>query len=125
MFFETPDLKSAKGWSGIGAINYPRLDRFQEYLRRRPADSLETLISTDKRFRDTKQGLDAYAEAWALTYFLIHQKPKEYVAYLKLLSQKKPLLTDTPEKRIEEFEKIFGNRQKLDEDFTRYMGKMK
>jgi hypothetical protein len=125
VFFETPDLKSAKGWSGIGAINYPRLERFQEYLRRRPVDSLETLISTDRRFRDTKQGLDAYAEAWALTYYLIRQKPKEYIAYLKALSQKKPLLTDTPEKRIEEFEKIFGNPRQLDLEFTRYMGRMK
>jgi hypothetical protein len=125
VFFETPDLKSAKGWGAIGGINYPRLDRFQEYLRHRGTDSLDTLISTDKRLRDTKQGLDAYAEAWALTYFLIHQKPKEYVAYLKLLSQKKPLITDTPEKRLEEFEKIFGNRRRLDEEFVRYMSKLK
>jgi hypothetical protein len=125
VFFETPDLKSAKGWGAIGGINYPRLDRFQEYLRRRGTDSLDTLISTDKRLRDMKQGLDAYAEAWALTYFLIHQKPKEYVAYLKLLSEKKPLITDTPEKRLEEFEKIFGNRRRLDEEFVRYMNKLK
>jgi hypothetical protein len=125
LYFETPDLRSAKGWSGIGSINYSRLDRFQENLRRRPADSLESLISTDKRFRDTKTGLDAYAEAWALTYFLLRQKPKEYIAYLKLLSQKKPLLTDAPEKRIEEFEKIFDDRRKLDEEFVRYMGRLK
>ncbi|MCC6123614.1 MAG: DUF1570 domain-containing protein [Pirellulales bacterium] len=124
LYFETPDLRSAKGWSGIGAVNYLRLDRFQENLRRRPADSLETLISTDKRFRDTKTGLDAYAEAWALTYFLLRQKPKEYIAYLKLLSEKKPLLTDAPEKRIEEFEKIFGSRRKFDEEFIRYMGRL-
>jgi hypothetical protein len=125
LYFETPDLRSQKGWSGIGAINYSRLDRFQDYFRHRGPDSLETLISTDKRFRDTKTGLDAYAESWALTYFLLHQKPKEYIAYLKLLSQKKPLLNDKPEKRIEEFEKIFGSRQKLDEEFLRYMGKVR
>jgi hypothetical protein len=125
LFFETPDLRSSKGWSTIGGINYPRLDRFQNNLQTRPADSLETLITTDKRFHDPKQGLDAYAEAWSLTYFLIHQKPKEYIAYLKLLSQKKPLLTDKPEKRKEEFEKIFGNLKKLDEEFLRYMGRLK
>lgn len=125
LFFETPDLKSAKGWSTIGGINYTRLERFQNNLQTRSADSLESLIANDKRFHDPKQGLDAYAEAWALTYFLIHQKPKEYVAYLKLLSQKKPLLTDKPEKRKEEFEKIFGNIKKLDEEFIRYMAKQK
>ncbi len=125
LFFETPDLRSQKGWSGIGGINYPRLERFQKLLPTRAADSLETLIATDKRFHDTKQGLDAYAEAWALTYFLIRQKPKEYVAYLRLLSQKKPLLTETPEKRKAEFEDVFGNLQKLDEEFLRYMGRVK
>jgi hypothetical protein len=125
VFFETPDLKSTRGWSSIGNVNYSRLDRFKAYFPRRPANSLETLISTDKRFRDTKQGIDAYAEAWALTYFLIRQKPKEYVAYLKMLSQKKPLLHDKPEERIEEFEKIFGKLSKLDEEFIRYMGKVK
>jgi Zn-dependent M32 family carboxypeptidase len=125
MYFETPDLKSQKGWGGIGTINEVRLERFQNYLAKRPADALETLISNDKRLRDPKTGLDAYAEAWALTYFLIHQKPKEYVAYLKGLSQKKPLLTDDPKKRLEEFEKVFGNLQKLDEEFLRYMAKIR
>jgi hypothetical protein len=125
LFFETPDLKSAKGWSGIGAVNYSRLERFQAYQQKRPADSLKTLISTDERLRDTKIGLDAYAESWALTYFLIHQKPKEYVAYIKMLSQKKPLLNDTPEKRIEEFEEVFGKIGKLDEEFQRYIGRVK
>ena len=93
-------------------------EQFQQYLRRRPADSLETLIRDDKRFRDAKQGLDAYAEAWALTYFLIRQQPKEYIAYLKMLSQKKPLLTDSPEKRIEEFRGVFGDLRQLDVEFT-------
>jgi hypothetical protein len=125
LFFETPDLRSQKGWNSIGAINYPRLDRFQKMLPRRGADSLETLITTDKRFHDTKTGLDAYAEAWALTYFLIHQKPKEYIAYLKLLSQKKPLLNDKPEIRKEEFENNFGSLPKLDEEFLRYTGRLK
>ena len=92
-YFETPDLRSAKGWSGIGKdVNQPRLEQFQQYLAARPANSLETLLRDDTRFRDPKQSLDAYAEAWALTYFLIRQHPKEYVAYLAMLSKKKPLL---------------------------------
>ena len=41
---------------------------------------------------DAKQAVDAYAESWALTYYLIHKHPKEYVAYLKLLSRKQPLV---------------------------------
>jgi hypothetical protein len=125
VYFETPDLRSAKGWNGIGTVNRIRFEHFQKYLPHRPADSLQTLLTDDKRFRDAKQSLDAYAEAWALTYFLIKQRPKEYVEYLRILSTKKPLLHDTPEKRLDEFQKAFGDIKKLDVDFLRYMGRVK
>jgi hypothetical protein len=126
MFFETPDLNSPKGgWSGIGVVNRVRLEQFQSYLSRRPADSLQTLITADKRLQEVKQTLDAYSEAWALTYFLIKQHPKEYIAYLRMLSQKKPLLRDSPETRLNEFQQAFGNIKKLDTEFLRYMGRVR
>ena len=56
VYFETPDLTNSKGWKEIGAVNRPRLDRFREYLTRRPADSLSTLISDDTRLRDSEHG---------------------------------------------------------------------
>jgi hypothetical protein len=125
VYFETPDLRSAKGWSGIGAVNRPRLEQFQRYSAARPADSLATLIRDDKRFRDTKKSPDAYAEAWALTYFLLHQRPKEYVAYLRVLSKKKPLLQDEPDKRLDEFRQAFGELKQVDTEFLRYMGRVR
>ena len=125
VYFETPDLSSAKGWRGMGAVNTSRLDRFQEYLPSRPANSLETLIRNDTRFRDSKQALDAYGEAWALTYFLLHQHPKEYVRYLAMLSKKQPLIQDGPEKRLQQFREIFGDPSTLDTEFLRYMNKMR
>lgn len=121
VFFETPDLRNSKGWGGIGAVNRNRLEQFHKYWSHRPADSLKTLIADDKRFRDSKQSLDAYAEAWAMTYFLIKQHPKEYVAYLHMLSNKKPLLHDSPATRLEEFQKAFGDMNKLEVEFLRYM----
>ena len=125
MFFETPDLRSAKGWSGIGAVNMPRLERFARCLEMRPAGSLETLVRDATRFRDTKQAMDAYAEAWALTYFLIRQHPKQYLAYLAMLSKKKPLREDGPAKRLDEFRQIFGDPKTLDAEFLRYMSKLR
>jgi hypothetical protein len=125
VYFETPDLQSAKGWSGIGAVNQLRWRQFLDYLQRRPADSLQTLIASDKRFREGKQSIDAYGEAWALTYFLIRQHPKEYVAYLRMLSEKKPLLTDPPETRLDQFQKFFGDIDKLNADFLRYMSRLR
>ena len=126
MYFETPDLNGQKnGWSGIGAVSRVRLERFQNYLSHRPADSLQTLITADKRMQEVKHGLDAYSEAWALTYFLIKQHPKEYIAYLRMLSKKKPLLRDSPETRLNEFQQSFGNIKKLDAEFLRYMGRVR
>ena len=125
MYFETPDLHSSKGWAGVGAVNRSRLAQFHQYLAGRPADSLRTLIAGDERFRDLKQASDAYAEAWALTYFLLRQRPKEYVEYLKMLSQKQPLVEDGPERRIEQFEKFFGPWKKVDVDLVRSMGRVR
>ena len=121
VYFETPDLSSSKGWRGIGVVNRPRLARFQQYLRNRPPNSLQTLLADDKRFRDPKQSLDAYAEAWSLTYYLIQRRAKQYMAYLKMLSEKKPLLQDGPESRIEEFQQVFGDLKTLDAEFLRYI----
>lgn len=122
-FFETPDLQSTKGWNRIGVVNRTRLELFLHYSPNRPANSLETLIRDDKRFHDTKLATDAYAEAWALTNFLLKQRPKEYVAYLQMLSKKKPLIQDSPQTRIDEFRKAFGELDKLDSDFMRYMSR--
>lgn len=126
LYFETPDLTSAKGWSTIGGVNRPRLQRFQEYAARRAPDSLVSLVRDDVRLRDTKNGLDAYAEAWALTYFLLKQHPKQYLAYLKTLSAKKPMEWDDPETRLREFQQAFGSDlRKLDAEMTRYMLRLK
>jgi hypothetical protein len=127
MYFETPDLRNGikKGWSGIGGLNKPRLAPFQAYLANRAPNSLETLIRDDRRFLDPKQALNAYAEAWALTYFLIRQRPKEYVAYLRTLSAKKPLVEDKPTQRLDDFRQAFGDLSKLDTDFVRYIVKLR
>lgn len=125
VYFETPDLSSARGWNGIGAINQPRLERFQKYVGSRPTDSLYTLIADDRRFRDPKQGPDAYAEAWALTYFLLKQRPKQYVAYLAALAEKGPLVNDEPKERLEEFRKAFGEMAPLETEFLRYMSRLR
>lgn len=126
VYFETPDLQSSKGWRTIGAVNANRLARFREYLPKRPAGSLESLVMDDKRIRDTRTALDAYAEAWALNYYLIHNHPRKYLAYLEMLSSKKPLVWDKPEARLQQFRESFGDDlEALDTDFLRQMQKLR
>ncbi len=122
IYFETPDLRSKSGWRNIGGVNHVRLKDFRRYLRSRPADSLTTLVSDDQRFRNARTAPEAYAEAWALNYFLIRQYPKEHLAYTKLLADKKLLLYDSPAERREQFQEAFGgDLQQLDEEFLRYI----
>jgi hypothetical protein len=124
MYCETPDVRGNKGWAGIGVVNRTRLDQFQQFLQqRRPVKSLKSLIENDERLIETKGILDAYAESWALTYFLIHKHPKEYIAYLKDLSRKQPLVLDGKEKRLAQFEKHFGKIDTLEAEFVKYMEK--
>ena len=127
-YFETPDMNYGKGWRTIGEVNPPRIARFQQYLAHRPNDSLQKLIVDDKRFRtgDTQQVLDAYAEAWALNYFLLRQHAKQYQNYLELMAQKPPLVGDEPAVRLKEFEDCFGDDLAvLDAEFVRYMVRVK
>jgi hypothetical protein len=122
VFFETPDLKSKRGWRNIGDINRVRFAEFGRYLANRPADSLETLLSSDERFRNTAEISKAYAESWALTYFLLRKHRASFVAYLKKLSEKPRLIYDTPEQRLKDFQEVFGDDlQRLDAEFVRTM----
>ena len=125
-FFETPDLSSSRGWRSIGQINQLRLRHFRDFARHRPANSLATLLETDDRFHDTATSTDAYAEAWALTYFLIQQRPKEYVRYLQTLSEKAPQYWDTPEGRREDFTEVFGqDLDQLNQEMLRFMSRLR
>ena len=83
VYFEAPDLASKSEWQGIGRVNYPRLERFRENLASWHEGSLEEMLRDSRRFRDPRTAVDAYADAWALNYYLIKYEPKEYTAYLK------------------------------------------
>ncbi len=125
MYFETPSLGSSGGWRGIGKVNPSRLSRFQKYAPVRGPDSLPSLLRTDKRLQQSEGVLEAYAESWALVYYLLKKRPKEFVAYMKMLSEKKPLMQETEEERIEQFEEIFGDLRRLDADFAKQMQRVK
>lgn len=126
MFFETPDIRNPKGWKRIGTINDNRLVQFKQYLGSRREDSLRTLIEDDARMREMATAMEAYAESWALCYFLIRKHPKEFDNYLRELSGMVPLLYDTPEDRLQTFRQFFGkDLKRLDDEFIRYMSRQR
>lgn len=122
IYFETPDLESTKGWRNIGGVNQVNLFNFRKYLPSRPAGSLEALLCDDKRFRDPAVAADAYAEAWALNYYLLRTKSEAYVKYVKLLAQQQPLGNLEREERLKQFRQCFGeDLSALEAEFLRYM----
>jgi len=122
MYFETPDLKSSRGWRNIGGVNQVRLAEFRNGLSNRRDDALRSLLADDQRFRATDEMSQAYPESWALVYFLMRQRPRQFVEYLKVMSQKKPLMTDTPQSRLAEFRAAMGqDLNQLDEIFLRQL----
>lgn len=125
VYFEAPDLSTTRGWRGIGRVNYARLARFRDNLPNWHDDSLESLVATDRRFRNPRTAVDAYADAWALNYYLIKYEPDAYAAYLKNLAQKKPLLEDTPATRLAEFRQHFGDLRRLEREFLKQMSRVK
>ena len=127
MFFESPDRgKQSGGWKTVGAVNYHNLRLFAQYLPRRPADSLTSLITDDSRLQQAETATQAYPESWALTYFLLKTKSKQYVAYTRELAKLPSLGESTPRERIDLFKKHFGDDLgKIDRDFIKYMRRVR
>ena len=128
MFFETPDLNNPKGWRTIGQINPLRLLNFREALPQRATggESLKRLLTSDLDFRDPNTGLSRYAEAWALNYFLLNKYGKEYVAYLERLRTKQPLVADTAETKLADFQAVFKvDWEEFDREFLEYISKLR
>lgn len=125
VFFESPDFSTRSGWRSIGKVNTVNLQRFRNYGPRRGSESLATLLADDTRFRQEASAADAYSEAWAMTYFLLRTKKKEYIGYLQKLSESKPLMTRSARERIDFFEQAMGvDLATLDRQFIAYMSRV-
>jgi len=126
MFCETPDLNSRSGWSGFGKVNYQRWDRFRQNSEAGRLGTLRSLVVSDDRLRDPREAVNAYAEAWAWTYYFITWHSDAYVAYLKHLAEKPVLVQDDKKTRLADFTKFFGDDfDGLDQDFYRRMSRLK
>ncbi|WP_153557346.1 DUF1570 domain-containing protein [Roseimaritima sediminicola] len=126
VFFEAPDFSTPRGWRTIGRVNTVNLRRFQKFLPSRPADSLTTLIRDDARFRSADTATAAYSEAWALNYFLLKTRRKEYVEYLQQLSRGEPLEQCGPRERLQMFEAAMGtDLASLEKEFLPFITRLR
>ena len=120
--FEAPDMRAAGGWRGLGQINRSRLDRFRTSYQ---AGSLEPLICGDEAFRNTATAVDAYAAAWALTWFLLETRKPQLIGYMRVQAAKPALADDSPEIRLREFTDAFGaTPADLEPAFIRHLSRL-
>ncbi len=110
MLFEAPGVWNARRHPNqVDRINRSRLDLFRQYLQaQRPKGNLAQFVSQSDKIFATAPAI-AYAEAWALTFFLSEKEPARYLKYLAKTAAREPLKTYTKAEQLQEFTDVFGS----------------
>ncbi|QDU91241.1 hypothetical protein Pla175_46610 [Pirellulimonas nuda] len=124
VYFETPDLSAGRGWRGIGKVNQRRLAIFRQNLRTWSPARIAAIVASDKPLRETRTANDAYSDAWALNYYLIQRQPKQYVEYVRMMSERKPLRSAPEDQRISDFTDHFGDLAPLSRELAELMQRL-
>ena len=112
MLFEADGIRQRESLAEVtDRVNPGRLEWYREYRqRRRPANSLETFIRDDAMFKKSADSvMDAYSQAWALSFYLAETRPMEFARYLKVVSSRNPLEKYDGDDRVKDFRTAFGH----------------
>lgn len=125
MTFESPGFISMSGNAkGSSRINRERYVWFQAYSQKaRPKKSLRAFIASDRMF--STNALNAYSQGWALTFFFMDQPSRSYKfgQYIRAMN-KRDLTTYTSADRVKDFEATFGDIDRVEVEFLRFMGRL-
>lgn len=105
-------------------VNRGRLSQFKQLSKTFPVGFVSNLVSSDRLFESNAAA--AYAQAWALSFYLVETQPKRYADYLKLTASR-PVFQNYPAgQRVADFTSIFGNNwQMLESRLLRYIDEVK
>jgi len=85
---------------------------------------LQSIVASDQLFRASPGA--AYAEAWALTFFLVETQPRKYSDYLARTAARPPFTDYTTDERVADFTTVFGDDWRmLEARFLRFMAGLK
>jgi hypothetical protein len=106
--------------AAVDRVNRGQLQAFRRYLPRRSKNAIAELVSADRAFEQDGQG--AYAEAWALTFYLSETEPKKYFQYLQKTAAIPSFAPYPGPARLQDFTDVFGsNLPLLDARMQRYL----
>ncbi|MCA9038879.1 MAG: DUF1570 domain-containing protein [Planctomycetaceae bacterium] len=122
--FESPGIRDSSRVMQ-DKLNRERYLWFKDYsTTRRPEKSLSDFLVTDDLFN--KSSLDAYSEAWALSFYLLETRPRQYVEYLQQVSKQGNGRRYTSQERIADFQQIIHeNVAKVEAEYLRFHEKLR
>jgi hypothetical protein len=123
VMFEAPGVWNSRHFPRLqDRVNNGRRKSFLQYQRGgRPKNSLAQFVSASDRLFDTNSQA-AYAEAWALSFFLAEKEPAKYVQYLSKTAGREPMRRYNSAEQLKEFTDVFGsNLQMLEVRFLRFI----
>ncbi|MEQ8790535.1 MAG: DUF1570 domain-containing protein [Pirellulaceae bacterium] len=92
-------------------INHARLDAFRRYDASRKPGWLAQMLAHDWAFQRTPD--EAYAAAWAVTFFLAETRPRQFAEYLRKTAEKEPFSEISAPQREQDFRDVFGENLAL------------
>lgn len=119
--FETPGMeKHASDRDVRKRMNPGWHYGFKKFVKNgRKEGFLETFIRDDKFFDSDMS--NAYAQAWALSFWLIETRPRKYAAFLQKMASAEVTRQLTAQSRVKLFKEFFGdNLLLLDAEMLRY-----
>jgi hypothetical protein len=126
MLFEAPGVYDSHAYpDSSDRVNRGRLRDFQRGVapRHRP-ELLQSIVASDELFRVSPG--EAYAEAWALSFFLVETEPAKYVRYLRQTALRRHFVEYSARERTADFTEIFGSDWRmLDARLLRFMAGLK
>ena len=125
MMFEARGVwNSSRYFNQVDRINRGRLESFWQYFARRKPDAIAQIVTSDRMFQHDAGG--AYAEAWALNFFLCETRRTQYCNYLAKVAARPPQEPYSGAQRLADFTDAFGtNLPLLDSQFVRFIQDLK
>ncbi len=123
--FEAPGVFDSRQYTQLDdRINRGQLEVFRQRVASHSYQTITDLLASDRMFGTNTT--NAYATAWAMSFYLSEREPKNYARYLKKAASRPPFREYSPEQRVKDFTSVFGaNLKMFDARLGRYIEDLK